>query len=70
VGQASWLKSSRKGIGVYTPTHLQLLLLASILLLLMEPGAGEDGGFAKAPGSRDPAAWVLLIHLSPKLYLA
>ena len=50
--------------------HLQQLLLASILLLLMEPGAGEDGGFAKAPGSRDPAAWVLLLHLSPKLYLA
>ena len=49
---------------------LQLLLDASILLLLMEPGAAEDGGFAKATGSRDPAAWDLLLHLSPKLYLA
>jgi len=50
--------------------HLQLLLFASVLLLLKLPGGAQDGGFADAPGSMDPTACVLLLHLSPKLYLA
>jgi len=47
----------------------QLLLLASVLLLMLL-GAAQGGGFADAPGSRDATACVLLLHLSPKLYLA